>query len=167
MQPTHPKICTSSYACGNASICIYHIFISNPSFLLLQGSGSTPGSKERLCGAFLPLPPLPIPPKCLKSSFKLHFQLPRGLVLLLLLLEVEGLEPRTGEWSQTTAKKTGRKTGFSNSNPKLDSPSHQGRCGVAPVFLCPHHIPCLTVRVGREEIKQQHGGVSFLKTERE
>lgn len=83
---------------------IYHIFISNPSFLPLLGPGTTPASKERLCGAFLPLPPLPIPPKPRKPSFKLHFQLPRGLLLPLLLLEVQRLEPSTGGWSQMTAK---------------------------------------------------------------
>lgn len=141
MQPTHPKICTSFYACGNAFMCILHRFISNPSFLLLLGSGPTPGSKERLCGAFLPLLPLPIPPKPIKSSFKLHFQLPRGLLVLLLLLEVERQEPGTGGWSQMTAKDRGKnwilqfqsKIGFSIL-------SHWGRCGIAPVFLSPHQI---------------------------
>lgn len=137
VQPTHPKICTSCCACGSASVCIYHKYAAVIrahitcacvciEFFFSAAAGT------RICGS-----PLPIPPKFIKSSFKLHSQ-------LLLLPEVGSLEPRTGECSQTTPlHKTGRKIVFSNSNPNLDSPSRRGRGGIAPVVLCPHQIHLL------------------------
>lgn len=40
----------------------------------------------------------------IKFSFKLYFQLPRCLFLLLLLSKAERLEPSTRDWSRRIAK---------------------------------------------------------------